>query len=408
MITLNQTPDKYTPVSNPIIFQMTSDNSAIGFFAVQVQDNLGNVIINQRLYVSPRNLTSSYTNLSEVLFNTVNYQMIDSLFVITSTPDLIQPYKLVITEKLYSGGQIVDGITLTTGTYYAFNGMIDKINFTSYDYSNYVITSGSTATRFLTNKPLIGTLYYTSTEYLYFLNDGLPGNAIFSLYTSNNVLISTNSIAIDSGSTASRIEISPATLTEVFAGDFTDLFNDEFNDISSGATIYYINVVIEDVSGNTKSVTRTYILRNYPCSYVPVQILFGNALGGFDGIITFNPREQIDITKTSIQKNPFQQDNTTGLFTDISNGIYNNDTETINVTSVSTYKVITDPLSDVESIWLKELIKSPQVYILLPTGSYLPITVTNVSYPVQQQRFSQSLVRLEVTFTIPDTGVKFY
>jgi hypothetical protein len=407
MITLNQTPDKYTPVSNPIIFQMSSDNSSIQFFVVSVQDNLGNVIINQRCYVSPRNLTSSYTNLSNILFNTVNYQMIDTLDVVTSTPDLIKAYQLVITEKLYSGGQIVDGLTLTTGVYYAFNGLIDKVNFTSYDYNNYVITSTSTQTHFLTNKPLVGTLYHNSTEYLYFLNDGLLGNAVFNLYTSNNVLIQTNSLPISSGSTANRIEVSPGTLNEVFS-DFDAVFADEFNDIEPVSTIYYLNVAIYDLSGHIKSVTRTYILKDYPCSYVPVQILFGNALGGFDGIIAFNPREQIDITKTSIQKNPFQQDNSTGLFTDISNGIYNNDTETINVNSISTYKVITDPLSDIESFWLKELIKSPQVYILLPTGSYLPITITNVSYPVQQQRFNQSLVRLEITFTIPDTGIKFY
>lgn len=407
MITLNQTPEKYTPVSNPIIFQMTSDNPAISFFAVQVQDNSGNTIANLRLFVSPRNLTSSYTNLSSILFNTVNYQLIDTLDVVTSTPNIIQPYLLVITEKLYSGGKIIDGLTLTTGTYYVFNGLIDKINFTSYNYINYVITSGSTATRFLTNKPLTGTLYHSSTEFLYFLNDGLPGNAVFNLYTSNNVLKSTGSLHIASGSTASRIEVSPETLNAVFGDDFADVFDDEFNDLAPVSTIYYLNVNIQDLSGHTKSVTRTYILKDYPVSYVPVQILFGNALGGFDGIIAFNPREQIDITKTGIQKNPFQQDNT-GLFTDISNSIYNNDTDTINVTSTSTYKVITDPLSDIESIWLKELIKSPQVYILLPNGSYLPITVINVSYPVQQQRFSQNLVRLEISFTIPDTGISFY
>jgi len=787
MISINSQPNRYSPVNNPVIFQVNSSNVLISHFKVSVTDGSGNTIINQRLYTSPANPTGSYIDLANILYNTVNYQLISSPNIVDSTPNILQPYQLTITERLASGGAIIDGVSLTTSLSYIWNGLVDKNNFSNYSYLSYVIAtatigytptfgtgttyyvasagssantgtfssapmnfskfksstfqpgdtilfnkgdtftgtinwgfggslnnpitldvygtaasnpiidgggstsapnlqlnagyvnvrnlvfqnnqsssgliyltnnsrdvtisncyftnairginayncgtggtanlkvignyfsaiadnsghthgggssvqfnncvgsgmeiaynycytnisppvagvgdvlsvyqcsgtssswilvhnnnvrggsstpfgycglvlgdvggmyqsgysntfintgaegcqvqggtqidmsyntiysaqftysnvgiafgnysgkpcsaitighniinwtksdgtifnkwidtaianSNSTASglpsgatlatpsnwstntadstadpgaydgllpnplwagspfnvgsasvaQLLTNKPSTTKYYSNSTDYLYFINDGLSLNAVLKLYV-NGSGITTYTKSISSGITSGRIKLSPDTLTTMFGSNFSNYFTSN----------NYFTVVIQDTSGTNKSVTRTYTLKNSNCAYTPIQLVFGNQLGGFDGIRFFNPQEQIDVVRTTIKKNPFQLNN--NLYTDNVSGVFNSDTDTINVASTSTYTAISDPLSDDESLWHKELVKSKQVYVLLPTGNYMPVTITNTQYKVQQNKYNNTaLVRLSITFTIPDTGAKLY
>ncbi|QEC78761.1 hypothetical protein [Mucilaginibacter ginsenosidivorax] len=330
--------------------------------------------------------------------------------IVDSTSAILQAYKLKVTEKLYGDAGIVDGSTLTSGLFYVFNGLIDKISFSQYDYKNFVVTATGSTTNFLTNKPQISNVYRTSTEYLYFLNDGIPGYLSYNFYGFNNSPIGSVSYSLSGHTTgATRVDISPNVIDTAYGlnlgGEFGDMFDTPFGSNYNISTSNYFTVGVTDLSGNTKSVLRTYILKDTGCKNVPVQIMFANQLGGYDSLMMFNPRETIDVTKTSLTKNPLTLNS--GVYTDNFNNVFNDESEVINVQSVSTFKVISDALRDNEAIWLKELIKSPKVFIRLRNGMFYPITVTNLNYPVQQKRYSTSLIRLELTFTINDTGISF-
>lgn len=411
-ISFIKVPNKYSPANNPVIFQLSSDNINIQFFQVQVQAADNSVITNLRLYTTPANRTGSYTDLSTILQNIVNYQLLPSANIVEPTPALVQSYKLQVTEKLYTLAGIEDGTTSTTDLFYSWNGLIDKVSFSQYDYKNYVVNASGTTAKFLTNQPLISSLYRTSTEYLYFLNDGISGNVNFKFYGTGNALIGNHNLSLSGSTTGStRLDISPAViqgfygigLGNTLGGEFGDMFDIPFGTNYTINQSNYFTVGITDVSGNSKSVLRTYVLKDTGCRNVPVQIVFANQLGGYDSIMFFNPRETIDVIKNSISKNPFKL--TGDNYSDNANSVFNDESEVINVNSTSTYKVISNGLRDEEALWLKELIKSEKVYIRLNNGMFYPITVTNLNYPVLQKRYSTSLLRLELSFTITDTGI---
>ena len=415
MISLIKTPAKYTPANNPVIFQIQSDNPNITFFYVNVADASGNTINNLRLYTSPSYQSGSYCDLSNILANTVDYQLLPSSNLVDTITKNYQSYQLVITEKIYNAvtGWIIDGVTLNTSLYSVFNGLIDRLSFASFNYSSYALTATGTTTHFLTNKPLINNIYKTANEYLYWLSDGQAGNVRLKFYGSGNILLGNQVIPFTSGNTCSRIDISPAainsyfglTLSNTYGKEFYSAFAGTFGDNYSINVANYFTVSLENSSGVTKSDIRTYVLKDVNCSYIPVQILFSNQLGGYDSITLFNPQQTIDVTNTSINLSPLKLNNS-GIISDYNNNIFNKESTIINTTSVATYKVISDVLRDVDSIWLKELIKAQTIYIL-SNGFYYPITVTSLSYPVRLQKYATNLIRLELTFTVNDTGIQF-
>jgi hypothetical protein len=380
MITFTKTPQKYTPANNPIIFQVSSDNTAIQFFNVQVQADDNSIIANLRLYTTPANRTSSYTDLSSILSNVVNYQLLPSANLIDATPAILQAYKLKVTEKLYGDAGIVDGSTSTSGLFYTWNAQIDRVSYSQYDYKNYVVTATGATANFLTNKPDLGFINATSNEYLSYLNDGVPATA--KIITHNDSASNTFTTNVLSGITVGRVDVSPAALTRTFHIDFSN--------------VKYYSVQLFNNSGVTKSSIRNFQYQSLGCKD-SVEILFLNRLGGFDRCTFFNVRESVAVTKTSLTKTPFKIDNS-GNYTDIQNGIFNTDTETIFVNTVNTYKAITDSLTDAQCYWLKELIESTKVYLKLPNGDFLPIHLNNSNYPVLRKKFSTSLMRLEIEF----------
>lgn len=381
MISFIKQPNKYTPVNNPIIFQIQSDDPTIQFFKVTVADDLGNIIANLRLFTTPDYRSGSFTDLSTILSNTVTYQLLPSANLIDFPSQIIQAYQLSITEKVVSGGVIVDGVTLATGIFYAWNGELDKLQFTNFSYPQYVVTTGATLSSFLTNKPDYSYLNQISNEYLSFLNDGAAHSVLIKTY--NNGLLNSYNPVITGSSTSCRIDVSPTSLAAQLGVNF--------------AGVDYFTVQVLDNAGNAKTVTKGYKYRSL-CSYQdPLEVLFLNRAGGFDSFTFFNVRETVAITKTNITKNPFAV-NSNGDYTDTNNGVYNTDTETININSVSTYKAITEPLTDAQSFWLKELVQSSKVFVKLSNGTFLPVQLNSNNYPVQQRKYTTALMRLEIEF----------
>jgi len=381
MISFPQQPNKYSPVNNPIIFQVSSDNSNIQYFTVLLTDDEEDIIANLKIYTTPDNRMGSYTDLSSILSNCVNYQLLPSNNLVEPVANVIQPYQLTITEKLYSNGTIIDGTTSTTGIFYAWNGALDKVQFRNFNYPQYVMTTGATSAYFLTNKPDLIPLNANSSEYLYFLNDGVANTANISTYGALGS--NTYTVSLSGSTTAARIDISPASLTRVFNIDFS--------------TVNNFTVQIFDSSNTARSILKNYRYRSEGTLKYPIEVLFWNRSGGFDSYTFYNTRESVAVTKTNIAKNPFSIDGN-GKYTDNQNGVFNPDNETINVSSVSTYKAISAALTDYECIWLKELMQSAKVFVKLPNASFLPVQVNSNSYPVLNSRYTTSLNRLEIEF----------
>lgn len=397
MIQITKRPAKYSPVYNPVIWEVQSDATTLIYFDVKLVDMVtAGIISSDRIFPFPTTPTLSYIDIGRFMRNTVDYQINNDAY--TAAVGLLRPvraYRLTITEKLLDtvtktviDGDVYDG---SSDINYVFNGGFDRVSFTSYHQSNYLITSTSTATKFLTSKPNFPVVNDTSVEFLYFLQDRTASSLQLRVRTFSNakVLLHTYSSNI-SGSTIFnmfRLNVSPKSLMLSLIVDFTNVD-------------YYIVDVVSN--GTPKSESRTYIYGKQECNYEYLNLLWVNDLGGVDSYQFINPHETINIKdRFTIKKNIGGIYD--GVYTDISNGVYNPSEVIINNTTTGTVSVLSEPLKDAEAYWFVGLFKSKQVFLELPNYLLVPVMLLNTSYQIPRLKYVRdNLNNITVDFTLAD------
>ncbi|WP_316736272.1 hypothetical protein [Pedobacter aquatilis] len=387
MITIQNAPASFTPAGNPIIFQLTSDNSNIVYFQVQVVQVPSNqTIINQKFYVRPDYPNGVSFNLSSILSNLVETKVNNSPNVLAAAiDDASVSYRLIITEKINDNGVVISGAVynVPTDNYTVWNAKFDRLLFTVYNQNEYVV-NGSYTCKFLSLKEQISKQSATSTEHLYFINNGLAAKARIRLYNIAGVQVA-NYIANLPAGNVIRLNVSPKTLYNLYGADFTN--------------IGHYRVDLLDGFDNVVSQEKVYLFGGYPCHLQPVNLLWTNSLGGVESFTLFNPIESIAVAKTKLKTNPLQLDN--GVYSDHSNGIINPTEKLISSSSESTFKIFSDVLTDEETIMLKELITSENVYLELSDNqTLLPINIKETNYDVLLRRTNgYKLNRLNISYS---------
>lgn len=385
MISIVKQPQSYSPVSTPQVFQLTSDNANIIYFKVNVLDAVtNNIIASQRYYTLPNYQNGTVFDLSSLLSGLVDSQLLPG-GLIEEIKNIYQSYKLQITEAILNNNLVSDGASLTTGTFTVWNGNLNRVQYQNYDYNKYLFNTGYTgSTVFLSNKPNYTSLNNTSSEYLYGLISGFTGTAVYRLYDGQSTLLGTYTTDFPTGITAFRIDVSPKSIETNFGVQLT-------------GTSYY-TIAVNDGTIQ-KSELKIYKYQPGYKNQIPIEILFANKIGGFDSFTFFNPQETVDVTKTSINTYPFKF-NSSGIYSSEDSGVYNQDTQVINVATTSTFSVVSGVLTDTLGRYLTELIESPKVYVKVLTGEFLPIQITTTNYKILQKRYSTTNNRLSFNFTI--------
>lgn len=389
MISIIKTPSTYSPVGNPIIFQVQSNNPDIVYFLVQVvESTTGNTIINQKYYIRPDYINGISFNLSDVLSNLVDTQINNSseIVAVALTGSTLS-YRLIITEKINQSGQVVSGAVYNNSSdkFTVWNSELSRLLFTGYIQDKWVANSNIPA-KFLCLKDQISKQSGTSTEHLYFLNKGnLAKQCRIRTFDINGVQNHLYLAPIPTGDML-RFNVSPKVIYHLYNTDF--------------ATVGHYRVDLLDANGAVVSEEKVYKYVGYKCTLQPVNILFSNSLGGLTSFTFFNPIESVTTSKTSLKTNILQLKN--GIYSDNNNGLLNETNKVIDVTSTATFKVFSDVLTDNETIMLKELIMAKKVFIELSDNKTLvPVTITNNSYNVNLRRTNGfKLNRLEISFTV--------
>jgi hypothetical protein len=391
-MTIDNQPQLYNPANSPNIFKLTSYNPNILNFGVKVLDAANNNLIANQIFQTLPNLSGATAfDLSRILSNLTGFQLNVSGNIVEPV-NLVKSYKLQITENVISGSSIVTVDTITSSTFKIWNADLNPVQYNHYDYNDYVMQadSGRSETLFLTSKPNYSKLHFHSTELLYLLNKDVSGYTVsYKLYDKANHYIGLYTYTGSTYSEAIRIQASPLALAEYFNIDFRP--------------VKYFTVQVFDLAGSPKTKLRFYQYEQLKCNDEPVILVFANSFGGFDSCFFLNPKESISVTKNSIDRYPYSF-NSTGAYSNINNKIYNKEKETISIDSLSTYTLVSQALNDVDSRYLKQLFTSPEVYVKLQDGNFLPVQLVNNNYEVQKQRYSTGLVRVTVQFTAP-TGL---
>lgn len=276
-------------------------------------------------------------------------------------------------------------------------------NVTAYNYSAPLfkrrqINIGQKLNNWLTNRPLRIKAKTTDKILipLYALGDDFVPT--IKSYNINNQLIGTvidNINAFESYS-YNQLDIGYQALKKFF-----DYYL--FTDILTTQTAYYTIQFERASEGWLSDILRV----DLDCNpmYTPINLYFINAFGMFD-TARFNlaSRLNMDVERKTFQQRDYTFNSTSVDYYD-ANNVYNESKINYGSKSNHSYKLTMNYPSDVEYIWLAELIVSPQIYAEID-GNYYPVSIKSNNYEYSTYT-NNRLKALEIDIDLNQTRYNF-
>jgi len=396
-LTIYNTPYSYAPAYNQMIFTLSSTNYSQPNFRYFAD-----------IYV---NGGSEYTRLSCVANPSNNYGVFDvagiiQTFLTRDANDNTLKFNVcensIVSYEVKFGEQygVTSGITnypnLTSSSGYAYNGVFDPLSFLDYDVNKYVLYNSSTI--FLTDTPR---LVARETEEL---NIGFMADVTqFSLmlmriraYTSNGTLQKTVYLNNSTLTNLTKNRSINANIGFSFIGNLTnaDLYSGTAPVIDEDTSYYTITMfdVTEILGYRQKSEERFIYIEDYCSKYDPIRFKFMNNYGKYDYFtFTLAKTKNTEIKRNLFKQNPNQWDSTNYNYNRMSRG--SSQYETI---LNDTITIQSDWITEDESVWLEQLMSSPDVYIY-NNDELVAVNITNSSYQTKYEK-SEQLFNLSISF----------
>lgn len=280
----------------------------------------------------------------------------------------------------FNGTRQYDQVGLDLGSKYIQSATSSKIGNT-YSLTNWQPVKNYTGV--LSNDLELGkTIYDGEYETRHYLID----NSLYPITHWYVITYDSNKVEIDSNYTTYEHYIThePNSLYHrIELG--TGLANLNGQCAFSGAAYYEVGLG-SGTASNLKWGVNYYKIKNNCSPWNPIRLCWLNRLGGFD-YFTFNWKNKntINIERKQYKQNlPWNY--TIGMREDT----------ILSQTSVDSYTISSDFISEVEAEWLKELYSSKEVYWLKGTDKY-PIIITDNSYEVKRT-LTEKMIAVSVNF----------
>jgi len=391
-VTIVQNVQLFQPVYNPIRFVLSSTNVAQPNFKFVADLYVSGVVgrVWRGVYSADPTYATASVDISRVLESYITYDFDDTVYGFQQCTNSLKGYEVKFGEQYGVSSGIVTYQNLTvTGLKYAWNAVLDTNTFRNFNYANYTPYSGNTI---LSTQP--STLYYHSSNehaYQYMLNDtsGIVYYARIDTYNTSNALIGTYTIENPYQSSSSISD----KMIRIGVG-YQDLNN---STLASGiqpvitASVAWYSVVMQQFNGNRTTNVYNYNLDCLWHQTIPISLFFLNRKGGFD---CFNFRMQTkkmsDIKRDTMQKNLGTLTATTWNYVAKDRGV------TVYNTEIGDrWQIESDWINDDQSLWLQELVESPEVYYH-DTTDMIPVTIKNTSYEVKTIKNMEKLFNLSI------------
>lgn len=384
-ITIEQQPDTFSPVFNPMEFVLSSNNLAgnnFFFYLCKVKDSAGNVISQHRYVPRPDELC--LFDASRMLEKYCTYDISGIAAGTTGVRRASNVFKEYTVQFVEETGAVASGVasgsSTATGTLYAYNGAFEYNDFVSYADTDWVIASGSTK-KFLTDMRGANIRIKTGQRFeLGIMTDAGATqpvkNITIKTYTSANSLIGTYKIAnsYSSGTTTADKFLSVLVGT----GDLNSTTLGSGSQPVITDSVAYYTVYVENNSGNICSETLTFEIDRRCYMTTEVRLHWLNTLGRIDSFnFNFASDEGIEITRADFRK-------LNGTMSGSSHSYNRYETGRTNFfTQVDkTLKVRTDYISNIEAEWLQYLVSSPIVWAEIG-GNLVSVSIDTNSYQIQ-------------------------
>lgn len=357
-----QSPVLYQPAYNDIIFVVSSTNNGQTNYNYIADLYIGSDVI--RL-TAPANPTygSGVFNFGRIIESYVNSDCIlnESPSGFIQNENSYKSYYVKFGESYGTSGTIYADI-VTTPTKYVWNGVLDFLANQNYQYGNYVIDESFNTLNNLVEQDVQST--HNAWQYIIANDVTALKYAVVKSYDSANTLIKT--IAVTNpfqtsgtiGHHFMRFTCGKPQLNNILN---SQLAYGSQPIIPTTATKYVVKFA--DTSGGTGSYDSseyTYNIVDADCRYDTYRLHFLNELGAFESFnFTKLSRKSTDIIRSEYK-------GISGGLTSASTYGYNKSDrlrKTAFTSMKESVKLKSDWLTDAESLWLQQLITSPEIYI---------------------------------------------
>lgn len=382
-ITINQQPNLWSPVYNPMVCVISSTNVGQPNFKYLFDIYISGQTDYIRLAVDPDpSFSDGVADISPILERYVNMNHshdieIDPLgFIIAQNSQLT--YEVKYGEQYGVASAVTDYPQLVMSTpLKGFNGVYSPHDFIG-NFSGSSISVESTGLC-LTSMPTTLYSYMTGADefYLHYINN--TANTVWYLqiktYNSSGALIQTCRV-----SNAYR-SLAAYTHNRMYVGFGATTLNTQTLStgsqpvVDSNVEYYTVDLVNQTFVSQLQSVYT--VRRNNRCQDGRVQykLHFLNRKGGFDSYeFTSKNKYKRAVDRTKIEKKLGTRANNSWAYTNYDAGVMQ-----INTTVKERYDLVTDWLTDADSYWLMELIESPVVFLQLDQTDMFLVTITNPS-----------------------------
>lgn len=389
-IVINSSPDNYSSLHAPLWFVLSSTNTAQTNFkyVCDVYVN-GNLVARLKSFPQPVS--------SKGIFNVA--PVVRNYWASYFKPDIVTP-----SAFSYTGSDIYVDYELKFGEEYGGTTYLDLTTTSKFAY-NYVQDYLYTPTSPMYLTPLeyetqYQGVYLSNRDYanIYFNKERLQTGFLFLSFLSdaeNTTKTHSIDVSVWNGTTTTNytgagisfkdfalLDISPRAINDYIASS-----------VITSTTVYY-DVKIK-IAGNLRDTARVYL----NCTQNDVVTLhFLNALGGYDTIdFTAVNRQTRNVEKSSFEgieweysSNAMNRANTYGVLYGGSNQFATR--------QKLTYRLISDWLSYIDYLWVKQLIASPEVY-LERGNNFIPVQVGTNSW-TEKKRYADKTYNLELDINI--------
>lgn len=407
-ITINDQPDTFTPVYNPVVFTLDSTNNTQTNFKYVVDVYMEGSVNYDRRFLIPADPNNGYgkIDLSRYLKSKVTGVDISiSATHVEEMPNSIKKLKVKVGEQFgTTPGTTAD--LATSNDFYVFNGAVKYKDYVNWNSGNYLL--GSSNDKFLTNTPSTQRIASGEDAFLSAIVN-TTGDAYYVIVRTfddvdaNGNLLGQYDIAYDGqalANTADRMFITPAgwNLNDIAAGDIT---------VTSGALpildadVKSYLVVVTTSTGITqlRSEVKYFNVINRDCRHSGNQfrLHYLNRLGGYDSF-TFELVNKYNISK---EVSEFRRER--GVWSGTS---YDFDRKTpqraaFHTQTQTRYRLTSNWVTKAEYDALEELFDSPEAYYV--DGSELVFCrVVNTNYEEKLEASDKLFnveMEIEITYT---------
>lgn len=353
-LTVNSTPQLYTPAYNEQIFVALSNQIAVADFYYLVQFQVGGSIIYTKKILQRPDGYCVFDAI-EVVKNYIKHSFNPTVSNITYATDSAVGVTVYIKE-FYSGAVQ----STYTYNYVAWNACLDSITFSTYNYTDYVSNGGEIKLLSpIRDEYLIpnGKVNIKADNWFHFFKADFT-YIDFSLYSSSGSLKGSITKTIPTGAYIHYINVG----AKLWDG--------------SGLTVNVGDYVEVNIEGATGTSTYTLTFTDVCSKSVQYNVYYYKRNGGI-GFKTFELVSQETMTKKT---NTVRMNTKTLVGGVYSAPTYKREKNVVSTVSQKSITLNTNWITEQQAIELNELFDSPMVWLQLETGAYYPITITDNSY----------------------------